>query len=127
MSFEEWFKKDEHPLMDCDKWTAEIGYKAGAVSRQGEVDELKKELEILQGVHNALSLEAGNLVGERDELQKRVDELIKCELVREGVMKLMVDLIDQIEMTNFSDQGGYLINNVIYIELKNRVDRVLRG
>ena len=38
---------------------------------------LKKELEILQGMHNALSIEAGNLVDERDELQKRIDTALE--------------------------------------------------
>lgn len=60
------------------------GWYGGAESRQGEVDELKKELYILQGMHNALSLEAGNLVDERDELQKKVDEVQEANLNLEG-------------------------------------------
>lgn len=48
-------------------------FKRGAASRQAEIDELKRELEILQGMHNAVSLTAGELVDERDELQKRIN------------------------------------------------------
>ena len=36
---------------------------------------------------------------------------------------LVLDLIDQIEMTDFEDQGGYLKNNAAYVALKNIVNR----
>lgn len=60
-----------------------IGYQEGFGSRQAEVDnlqcdidELKHELETLQGMYNAVSLTAGELVDERDVLQKRIDEAL---------------------------------------------------
>lgn len=43
-------------------------------TKQAEIDELKKELHILQGMCNAVSLVVGDLVVERDELQNRIDE-----------------------------------------------------
>lgn len=104
-SFDEWWKE-----FSGDKYLPEnqfigIAYKAGAASRQAEIDklkadhhgaeigrdcfikqlkdrhksevyELKTELEALQGMHNATSLYAGELVDERDELKKRIDEVI---------------------------------------------------
>lgn len=36
------------------------------------------ELEALQGMHNAISLYAGELVDERDELQKRIDSIVNA-------------------------------------------------
>ena len=36
---------------------------------------------------------------------------------------LVLDLIDQIEMTDFEDQGGYLKNNAAYVALKNIVNQ----
>lgn len=44
---------------------------------QKEYQALFNELEILQGMHNAVSLTAGELVDERDELQKRIDRAEK--------------------------------------------------
>lgn len=41
--------------------------------KQAEINELKRELDILQGMHNAVSLTAGELIDERDELQKRIN------------------------------------------------------
>lgn len=58
-----------------DEWFD--AYKAGAASRQADIDELKRELEILQGMHNAVSLTAGDLVDERDELKKRINKSLK--------------------------------------------------
>lgn len=74
MSFEKWCKENDHDIFSIG---LEEAYKAGAQSQQAEIDELKKELETLQGMHNAVSLTAGDLLDERDELQKRIDEALK--------------------------------------------------
>ena len=39
-----------------------------------------------------------------------------------NLRNLVLDLIDQIEITDFEDQGGYLKNNEAYIALKNVVN-----
>lgn len=75
MSFDKWFDKNFDDLCTT-KDSAKDAYEAGAQSQQAEIDELKKELETLQGMHNAVSLTAGDLLDERDELQKRIDELL---------------------------------------------------
>lgn len=78
MGFDEWFKKESggsKGMQEIESW-CDNAYEAGAASRQAEIDNLKAELETLQGMHNAVSLEAGNLVEEREELQNRVDEAL---------------------------------------------------
>ena len=75
--FEEWFNGNYGEWSGVSSGSQirmEVSYRAGVESRQAEINELKKELEILQGMHNAVSLEAGNLVDENDKLQKRIDE-----------------------------------------------------
>lgn len=42
------------------------GFYDGEQSRQAEIDELKKELETLQGIHKALSFVAGELVENKE-------------------------------------------------------------
>lgn len=61
----------------------EVALIKGEQSRQAEIDELKRELGILQGMHNAVSLTAGELVDERDELRKRIDSM--KEIMSAGV------------------------------------------
>ena len=107
MSFEEWFNENFDYLC-TNKDSAKEAFEAGAASRQGEVDtleqalnsalqatknvcierdELKKELEILQGMHNAVSLVAGDLVDERDELQRKYDAMYNAFVVSDDARK----------------------------------------
>lgn len=39
-----------------------------------------------------------------------------------SLRNLVLDLIDQIEMTDFEDTGSYLKNNIAYVALKNAVN-----
>lgn len=58
-------------------------HRKGFESRQAEIDELKHELETLQGMHNAVSRIAGELVDDVVDLQNRIDEaLIKLNDAR---------------------------------------------
>lgn len=119
--FETWFDSQEIEDYTNKKYML-AAYEAGAASRQAEVDELqeryrikseflddadamikyqdsvidelKRELEILQGMNNAVSLTAGELVDEIDDLTKMLHA--SC------------------------DDGHYLFNRMN--ELKKRID-----
>lgn len=90
--FDEFYSKYHN--LDGYEHHYEEFYEAGAASRQGEVDELKRELEILQGMHDAQSLYAGDLVDERDELQKRVDWALHEIRVSDGYCR--IGLVEEI-------------------------------
>lgn len=76
---DKFLRKDVQDAYEGAKW----GFEAGAASQQQEVDKLQcdidklqAELEVLQGMYNAVSLTAGELIDERDALQKRIDEAL---------------------------------------------------
>ena len=75
-SFDEWFDNQ-----NIENWTNKKymlqAYEAGAASRQAEIDELNNEFETMRGMYEAVSLYADELFNERDELQKRIDKVIK--------------------------------------------------
>lgn len=73
---DKFLRKDAQDAYEGAKW----GFEVGAQSRQIEIDELKKELEILQGMHNAVILTAGDLLDERDELRSIFES--KTEIAR---------------------------------------------
>ena len=68
MSFIDWFLGEYKTIFDDRFEPCEEGYKAGASSRQGEVDELK------QALNSALQA-TKNVCLERDELQNQINRL----------------------------------------------------
>lgn len=112
MGFDEWWRKYNCVSDSLSCRDAKYVYE----SRQGEIDNLKAELETLQGMHNAVSLEAGNLVEERDELQKRVDI---CEKLRDSQFEKLWALTQAIEVArNGADEDFDLFLNYLSNTLK---------
>lgn len=77
-SFDEWY-------VGTNNGTAKDAYKAGAESRQAEIDELNNEFETMRGMHESVSLYADELINERDELQKRIDDALGELIVYENI------------------------------------------
>ena len=77
-------------MMDKFKEWHEGAFKAGAESRQAEIDELKKKIEWYKDKHAKALRRQFNLENESEPMSNRVDELKEeNKKLREGINKAM--------------------------------------